>query len=188
MEPDLEMTDALAEKILSGTVGGALNTPFVWKPKNAPKKKHAPIHIEATAPIRTDLSCRLELRMRIGLDLPWDYSLMLLHPPDGVIIRRLDVRGTHRCRTGEGEEFIFRTHKHKWSVEKKNKEVYAPNDIRHDPEPIVDATLASMDEEYDRVVRDFIVECRMTVGGGYVWVRPQQPLEQPALDGMEDYP
>lgn len=188
MDDDLEMTDALAEKILSGTVGGALNTPFVWKQKNAPKKKRTPIHVEAVAPIRIDLSCRLDVRLRIGLDNPWEYSVMLLHPRDGAMIRRLDVRGTHRSRDTDAEQYIFRTHKHKWSVDKGNKEVYAPDDIRHNPDPIPEATLDNMDEEYDRVVRDFIAECRMTMGGGYVWVRPPQPAAQQTFDGLEDYP
>lgn len=187
MQPGEEMTDALAEKILSGTVGGALNAPLVWKQKNAPRKRNAPIHIEAAAPIRTDLSCRLELRVRIGLDLPWDYSLLLLHLNDGVCVRRLDIRGTHVDRDS-GDEYINRTHKHRWSKARGYKDVYCPDDIRHDPEPIIEATVAGMDEEYDRVVRDFIAECKMTVGGGYVWVPPTLPVTQLALEGWEDYP
>lgn len=182
------LTDGLAEKILSGTVAGALNTPLAWKQKNAPRKKNAPIHVEAHAPVRTDLSCRLELRMRIGLDKPWDYTLLLLHVTARVILRRLDVRGTHVDR-GAGETFINRTHKHKWSKASGNSEVYAPDDIRHTPDPIVGATLASMDEEYDRVVRDFITECKMVVGGGYVWVPPPEVASsQPTFEGLEDYP
>lgn len=186
MGPQFEMTDALAEKILSGTVGGALNAPFVWKQKNAPRK-NAPIHVEAAAPIRSDLSCRLDLRMRIGLDKPWEYSLLLLSPADRVCLRRLDIRGNHLVRE-TGEAYINRTHKHKWSKVRQNRDVYAPDDIRHDPDPILNATLGTMDEEYDRVVRDFVAECRMTVGGGYVWVPPQLPETQEAFDGMEDYP
>lgn len=183
-----EMTDALAEKILSGTVGGALNAPLTWKQKNAPRKRSAPIHVEGCAPVKTDLSCRLEIRMRIGLDLPWDYTLILLHPPGGECIRRLDIRGTHLDRAG-GEQYINRTHKHKWSRNRGNAEVYPPSDIRHSPDPIIGATLRSMDEEYDRVVRDFVSECKMSIGGGYVWVPPPAPsLSQPTFEGLEDYP
>lgn len=80
MQPGDEMTDALAEKIFSGTVGGVLNTPLTWKQKNVPKKASKPIHVEAWAPLKTDLSCRLELRMRIGLDVAWEYTLLVLHP------------------------------------------------------------------------------------------------------------
>ncbi|WP_432063422.1 hypothetical protein [Streptomyces sp. S1] len=186
--PEVEMTDALAEKILSGTVGGALNAPFEWRQKNFPRKENAPIHIEATAPIRTDLGIRLDLRMRIGLDLPWDYSLTLLYPAGRICLRRLDIRGSHTDRAG-GEEFINRTHKHKWSVARKNADVYAPDDIRHNPDPIPNATLLIMDEEYDRVVRDFVLECKMIVGAGYVWVPPPSPpVTQPTFDGLEDYP
>jgi hypothetical protein len=181
------MTDALAEKILSGTVGGALNTPLVWKQKNVPRKTSAAVHVEASAPIKIDLSCRLELRVRIGLDLPWDYSLLLLHPTGKACLRRLDIRGTHRDRSA-GEDYLNRTHKHKWSVATGNGEVYAPDDIRHAPDPIANATLASMDEEYDRVVRDFIAECKMTIGGNYAWVPPTLPATQATFDGLEDYP
>lgn len=182
------MTDALAEKILSGTTGGALNAPLKWKQKNVPRKLSAAIHIEGSAPLRIDLPCRLDLRVRIGLDLPWDYSLMILHPLDGAILRRLDIRGTHRDRKG-GEDYLNRTHKHRWSQRRKNEDVYAPNDIRHSPEPIFNATLATMDEEYDRVVRDFIAEAKMAVGSGYVWEPPTllRPI-QPLIDGLEDYP
>jgi hypothetical protein len=187
VESDNELTDALADKILSGTVGGALNTPLTWKQKNRPRRTSAAIHVEASAPIKVDLSCRLELRMRIGLDKPWDYSLLLLHLVDGSCVRRLDIRGTHIDRSS-GEEYLNRTHKHRWSRARGNKDVYAPNDIRHAPDPILGATVASMDEEYDRVVRDFIAECKMTVGGGYVWVPPTLPDTQPAFDGLEEYP
>ncbi|MEU8711645.1 hypothetical protein [Streptomyces sp. NPDC048663] len=187
MQPDDEMTDALAEKIFSGTVGGVLNTPLAWKQKNAPRSAHKPVHIEAWAPLKTDLSCRLELRMRIGLDVLWEYSLLVLHPADKTCLKRLDVRGTHLDRS-TGEDYLNRTHKHKWSRARGNRDVYAPDDIRHTPEPIFGATLESMDEEYDRVVRDFITECKMTVGGSYAWVPPTIPVTQPTFDGLEDYP
>ncbi|MFE9221880.1 hypothetical protein ACFYN3_36880 [Streptomyces lavendulae] len=187
MDPDDAMVDALAEKVLGGKVGGAICAPFQWKQKNAPRRLGAPIHVEARAPIRTDLSCRLELRFRIGLDKPWEYSVMLIHPGSGSILRRLDVRGTHIDRE-TGEEYINRTHKHKWSEQRGNKDVYAPDDIRHSPDPILGATLTMMDEEYDRVVRDFVHECRMSIGGGYVWVPPTPPLPVPTLEGFEEYP
>lgn len=187
MQSETDMTDALAEKIFSGTVGGLLNTPLTWKQKNMPKKAGKPVHVEAWAPLKTDLSCRLELRVRIGLDKPWEYTLMVLHPSDGTCLKRLDVRGTHRDRES-GEEYINRTHKHRWSVARGDKDVYAPDDIRHSPDPVADATLASMDEEYDRVVRDFITECKMTLGEGYGWVPPTITQMQPMLDGLEEYP
>ena len=182
------MTDALAEKILSGTVNGALNAPLIWKKKNAPRRQDAPIHVEGCAPLRSDLSCRLDIRMRIGLDLPWEYTLILLNLPGGECLRRLDIRGTHLDRKA-GEQYINRTHKHRWSRQGGDADVYAPDDIRHSPEPIIGATLANMDEEYDRVVRDFIAECKMSVGGGYVWVPPPDlSLTQPTFEGLEDYP
>lgn len=68
---------------------------------------------------------------------------------DGTCLKRLDVRGTHRDRA-TGEDYINRTHKHRWSRARGDKDVYAPDDIRHNPDPILGATLASMDEEYDR--------------------------------------
>ncbi|MFD6111151.1 hypothetical protein ACFWG0_13700 [Streptomyces yangpuensis] len=83
---------------------------------------------------------------------------------------------------------IHRTHKHKWSEQRGNRDVYAPDDIRHTPDPIADATLTSMDEEYDRVVRDFVQECRMDISAGYVWVPPTPPLQAPTLEGFEEYP
>ncbi|MFJ3174751.1 hypothetical protein ACIPJK_28705 [Streptomyces roseus] len=187
MDPDDVMIDALADKILGGKVGGALHLPFRWKQKNAPRRLSAPIHVEASTPVRTDLSCRLDLRFRIGLDKPWEYSLMLLHPGSGTILRRLDVRGTHLDRES-GEHFINRTHKHKWSERRSNKDVYAPDDIRHSPDPIAEATLTSMDEEYERVVRDFVQECKMDIAAGYVWVPPMPPVPAPTLEGFEEYP
>lgn len=187
MDRDDVMTDALADKVLGGRIGGAINLPFQWKQKNAPRRPKAPIHIEAHTPVRTDLSCRLELRFRIGLDKPWEYSLILLHPGSRTVLRRLDVRGTHIDRE-TGEEYINRTHKHKWSEQRGNKDVYAPDDIRHSPDPVLDATLAVMDEEYDRVVYDFVHECRMSIGGGYLWVPPTPPTPAPTFEGFEEYP
>ncbi|MFD6912110.1 hypothetical protein ACFWB2_07275 [Streptomyces virginiae] len=187
MDPDDVMIDALADKILGGKVGGALHLPFRWKQKNAPRRAYSPIHVEANTPVRTDLSCRLDLRFRIGLDKPWEYSLILLHPGSRTVLRRLDVRGTHLDRE-TGEHFINRTHKHRWSEQRGNRDVYAPDDIRHAPDPIANATLTSMDEEYDRVVRDFVLECKMDISAGYVWIPPTPPIPAPMLEGFEEYP
>ncbi|QTI43609.1 hypothetical protein [Streptomyces nojiriensis] len=187
MDPDDVMIDALADKILGGKVGGALHLPFRWKQKNAPRRAYSPIHVEANTPVRSDLSCRLDLRFRIGLDKPWEYSLILLHPGSRTVLRRLDVRGTHLDRE-TGEHFINRTHKHRWSEQRGNRDVYAPDDIRHAPDPIANATLTSMDEEHDRVVRDFVLECKMDISAGYVWFPPTPPMPAPTLEGFEEYP
>ncbi|MGW8779474.1 hypothetical protein ACWGNM_15575 [Streptomyces sp. NPDC055796] len=74
--------------------------------------------------VRTGLSCRLDLRFRTGLGKPWEHSLMLLRPGSGTILRRLDVRGTH-LDGATGEHFIHRTHKHKRSEQRGNRDVYS---------------------------------------------------------------
>ena len=181
------MTDAMAEKLLSGNAGCVINAPLTWKQKNHPKSATTPVHVEGTSTVSSNLGMRLELRMRIGLDRPWDYTLLILSPVDGVCLRRLDVRGTHRDRL-TGEDFINRTHKHKWSEARGNSEVYSPDDIRHTPGPLLHATLASMDEEYERVVRDFVAECRMMLGSGYAWTQPPAAAVQDPFDGLEEYP
>ncbi|WP_327183580.1 hypothetical protein [Streptomyces sp. NBC_01334] len=180
-----DCTDDVAEKILSATVNALLNVPIRWKSKSVRKDGRAS-QLEGNVPVRSDLSERFDLIFRIKVDLAWEYTLILRHLPSGTNIRRLDVRGTHRDRLGE--DYLCRTHKHRWSEARGNKDVYAPTDIRHDPAVPADASLAVLDAEYRRVLLDFMGECNIAIGTGYSWSSPPAPPDVLPLEELEEYP
>ncbi|MFF8317796.1 hypothetical protein ACF06V_11575 [Streptomyces bobili] len=180
-----DCTDDVAEKILSATVNALLNAPIRWKSKSVRKDGRAS-QLEGNVPVRSDLAERFDLIFRIKVDLAWEYTLILRHLPSGTNIRRLDVRGTHRDRVGE--DYLCRTHKHRWSEARGNKDVYAPTDIRHDPAVPVDASLAVLDTEYRRVLLDFMGECNIAIGTGYTWSSPPAPPDALPLEELEEYP
>ncbi|MCK8680212.1 hypothetical protein [Streptomyces lichenis] len=178
-------TDDVAEKILSSAVNAQLNAALVWKPKSV-RRGGRPSQFEGVAPIRSDLSDRFDLIFRVKVDLAWEYTLILRHISSGANIRRLDVRGTHRDRAGE--DYICRTHKHRWSEARADKDVYAPTDIRHDPDVPQDVSLTAMEVEYRQVVLDFMSECNIEVGTGYAWSSPPVLPETLPVEGWEEYP
>ncbi|MFJ9343457.1 hypothetical protein ACIRP0_29820 [Streptomyces sp. NPDC101733] len=180
-----DCSDEVAEKILSATVNAQLNAAISWKSKSV-RKDGRPAQLEGNIPVRSDLSDRFDLIFRIKVDLAWEYTLILRHLPSGVNIRRLDVRGTHRDRIGE--DYVCRTHKHRWSEARANKDVYAPTDIRHEVAVPEDTSLEAMDQEYRRVLLDFMGECNITIGSGYNWVIPPAPPQTLPLEGLEEYP
>ncbi|GAB2936076.1 hypothetical protein [Streptomyces rhizosphaericola] len=180
-----DCTDEVAEKILSAAVNAQLNASIQWKSKGV-RKDGRPAQLEGNVPVRSDLADRFDLIFRIKVDLAWEYTLILRHLPSGVNIRRLDVRGTHRDRAGE--DYICRTHKHRWSEARDNKDVYEPTDIRHDPAVPSPASLEVLDEEYRRVLTDFMGECNISLGAGYNWTSPPAPPQTLPLEGLEEYP
>ncbi|MEU1364642.1 hypothetical protein ABZ454_00670 [Streptomyces sp. NPDC005803] len=180
-----DCTDEVAEKILSAAVNAQLNASIRWKSKSV-RKDGRPAQVEGNVPVRSDLADRFDLLFRIKVDLAWEYTLILRHLPSGVNVRRLDVRGTHRDRAGE--DYICRTHKHRWSEARNNKDVYEPTDIRHDPAVPSDASLEVLDEEYRRVLTDFMGECNISLGAGYNWTSPPAPPQTLPLEGLEEYP
>lgn len=116
-----------------------------------------------------------------------DAHRVLLHKASGANVRRLDIRGTHLDRSG-GEQWINQTHKHRWSEENENRDVYTPIDIRHHLGiPVVNG-MKDLADEYQRVFEDFAGECRIALATGYIWKHPPYPEPDQPFPSYERYP
>ncbi|MGH9216878.1 MAG: hypothetical protein ACRDZS_11520 [Acidimicrobiales bacterium] len=60
----------------------------------------------------------------------------------GQHIRRLDVNGSHRNRTGDREEWVERTHKHKFSEQHQDTVAYTLMTFRLFPRRVSWGTIA----------------------------------------------
>ena len=58
---------------------------------------------------------------------PWKLTAYLMIY--GQHVRRLDVNGSHRNRTDDREEWVERTHKHRFSEVHQDTVAYTPDDI-----------------------------------------------------------
>lgn len=181
-----DLTDAAAEAIVSGHIGASLHRGLLWTPMNL-RRDGMPTKIEGRVRVEAAVDDVFELMIRLCPDKPWSPTCVLLHKVTGTNVRRLDVRGTHRDRTG-GEEWINRTHKHRWSVARGDRDVYTPDDIRHDP--AIPDTLAMKDlaDEYRQVFEDFAAECLIDLAAGYFWNHPPYPELDPPFPSYERYP
>lgn len=82
-------------------------------------------------------------------------------------LRRLDVNGSHRNRTGDREEWTERTHR--FSEEHQDTVAYTPDDI-----PTVPAA-GVVGEHYRRVFEAFCGEQAIKLTGEYCWIDPVLP-------------
>jgi hypothetical protein len=81
-----------------------LRVPLVWSMRDTTVRAEGAVHNAHGLPLR--------LGMQILLDKPWKVSVYLMIY--GSHVRRLDVNGSHRNRT-DGERWVRRTHKHRFS-------------------------------------------------------------------------
>lgn len=182
-----ELNDELAAAILSGQVGAVLNRGLAWSPLNL-RRNGVPTKIEGKGRIDcASLRDPFDFVVRLKPDKPWEHTCILRHVPSGRNVRRLDLRGTHRDRSS-GEEWINRTHKHRWSEADGDKSVYTPDDICHKPSVPYVTSMNDLADEYRQVFEDFTKECLINLGPTYIWTHPPYPEVQDTIPSLERYP
>jgi len=143
-----------------------LRVPLVWSSRDTTVRAEVAVHNAHGLPLR--------LGMQILLDKPWKISVYLMIY--GGQVRRLDVNGSHRNRT-DGERWVRRTHKHRFSEAHQDAEAYTPSDI-----PAVPFQNVAV-EDYRQVLEAFCDECAITLGGSYAWQAPTMNLPAAAGPG-----
>jgi hypothetical protein len=108
----------------------------------------------------------LRLVMAVNTSLPGKYTILLLRGEQ--VLRRLDVRGSHRNPTAaSGAHWSGETHKHRWTDDFADKVAYAPADI---------TTADPFDRsEYEATFRAFCAECSIAFSGA--WSDPPEQTQ-----------
>jgi hypothetical protein len=107
----------------------------------------------------------VRLIMTVSLLRPEKYTLLLLRGEQ--VLRRLDVRGSHRNPPAtSGQEWKVQTHKHAWSDGYADKVAYTPPDVR---------TMTFARDEYEVIFRAFCRECGVDFQGR--WTDPPKPAQ-----------
>lgn len=152
----VRVTDSVVAGVLDPSAGLELRVPVTWKTLDTTVRARMALHNVRALP--------LSLNAQILIYKPWKFTVFLmLH---GVHLRRLDVNGSHRNRTGDCEQWTERTHKHLWSEAREDAEAYTPSDI-----PSVPLT-AVTGGHYRRVFEAFCSECGIDLTAGYCWSDP----------------
>jgi hypothetical protein len=161
------VTDQMVAAVLDVTASKLeLRVPLTWTHRATTHRAEAAVHNAHGLPLR--------LGLQIIADKPWKVTAyLMLH---GTQIRRLDVNGSHRNRT-DGQVWRSQTHKHRFSEAHQDAEAYSPSDI-----PAVPFQNVS-DEDYRQVLEAFCGECRIILGGSYVWQPPRGNLQKPDIQG-----
>ncbi|MCA1707725.1 MAG: hypothetical protein LC808_32420, partial [Actinobacteria bacterium] len=98
---------------------------------------------------------------------PWKLTTYLMIY--NLHLRRLDVNGSHRNRTGDRKEWIERTHKHTFSEQHQDTVAYTPGGIPAVP------TASVIGEHYRGPFEAFCGEQAIKLTGEYRWVDPVLP-------------
>lgn len=69
----------------------------------------------------------LSVRINIKRQMPWSWSVLLLHEEGKANLRRLDLRQTHRNTRTDHAAFLRRSHLHRWSAENDDAHAVAPD-------------------------------------------------------------
>ncbi|MDQ3577722.1 MAG: hypothetical protein M3443_09030 [Actinomycetota bacterium] len=168
-------------------MGAKLDRTLLWSPMNL-RRDGLPTKIVGKGRVEcSGLDATFDLVMRLNPDKPWEHTSILLHVTSGKNVRRLDLRGSHVDRS-TGEQWINRTHKHRWSEADGNKSVYMPDDIRHVADVPLISSMKDLADEYREVFEDFTKECLIDLGPAYIWSDPSYPEVQDTLPTLERYP
>ncbi|MCA1605943.1 MAG: hypothetical protein LC775_10830 [Acidobacteria bacterium] len=152
----MRVTDSVVASVLDPSAGLELRVPVTWKAVDTTVRARLALHNVHALP--------LSLNAQVLIYKPWKFSVFLmLH---GSHLRRLDVNGSHRNRTSDREQWIERTHKHRWSEAHDDAEAYTPRDIP--PVPLTEVA----GEHYRRVFEAFCSECGIHLAAGYCWSDP----------------
>jgi hypothetical protein len=140
----------------------ALTEDVRWTPqKSNPRWVQFAVFLDAP----TDTSLRLA--MTVNTRNPGFYAILLLRGDQ--VLRRLDVRGSHRNPpAASGEKWLAATHKHRWTDSFADKVAYTAADIS--TPPTFDRS------EYEGTFRAFCNECNITFSGA--WQDPPEEVQQ----------
>jgi hypothetical protein len=150
------VTDELVAAILDPSPGLALQVPVRWKDRLATVRAQMSVHNARALP--------LFVGMQVTKDKPWKPTVYLMYENEQ--LRRLDVNGTHTNRTPDGEQWMSRTHKHRWSEEHRDAVAYTPADIPS--VPWSDVTGHYLCDVFEAFLR----ECHIEMRGAYSWSDP----------------
>ncbi len=158
-EADLLLGSPLAELVISGLI--------VWTNAAAHRPRG---ETRMSVAVENRFAERLALSARISSVTPWRSHWVVVwgkkeYGERPAVLRRLDLRDSHH--NPDGQEWINKTHKHRWSRAEANLWAYTPADIPHDPSPFPDGR-----DDYRAVCEAFASECGITLGPGYVWSEP----------------
>jgi hypothetical protein len=153
----MRVTDAMAAGIFDAAARLELRVPVTWKSVGRTIRARMGLHNVHALP--------LTLHAQILIHKPWKFTVFLMLYD--VHLRRLDVNGSHRNRTGAREIWTERTHKHRWSAAHADADAYTPDDI-----PAFPMTRIKGDD-YRRVFEAFCGECGIALADGYQWSDPE---------------
>lgn len=107
--------------------------------------------VRASLPVGNRQGQRINLQLRIAYPLPERLHVILAWRQTP--IRRLDVRDNH-VNPDREEEWVERTHKHRWTDLHGDGQAYTPEDIPPTDGPVTPG-------EYRRIVEAFCRECNI---------------------------
>ena len=115
----MRIDDDLAALLLDASARLELRVRMRWECRATSVRAHMGVHNSHGLP--------LILGVQVLTLKPWKLTAYLMIY--GQHIRRLDVNGSHRNRTGGREEWVERTHKHWFSEAHQDAVAYIPDDI-----------------------------------------------------------
>lgn len=115
----MRVDDNLAALLLDPSARLELRVPMRWETRPTALRAQMGVHNAHGLP--------LLLGVQVLTMKPWKLTAYLMIY--GQHIRRLDVNGAHRNRTGDREEWIERTHKHVFSEQHRDAVAYTPTNI-----------------------------------------------------------
>jgi len=149
----------LAALLLDPAARLELRVPMRWETRATSVRAHMGVHNSHGLP--------LTLGVQVLTLKPWKLTAYLMIY--GQHVRRLDVNGSHRNRTGDREEWVDRTHKHKFSEQHQDTVAYTPDDISTVPRASV------VGDHYRGAFEAFCGEQAIRLTGEYRWVDPVLP-------------
>lgn len=152
----MHVDDELIALILDESACLELRVPMRWETRATTVRSQMGVHNAHGLP--------LQLGVQVLTLKPWKITVYLMIY--GQHLRRLDVNGSHRNRTGDRQEWIERTHKHTCSEQYRDAVAYTPDDIPAVPWAGV------VGEHYRGVFEGFCGEQDIKLTGEYTWVHP----------------
>lgn len=141
--------------------------PVQWEHKGRYLKSIVPIVGATTGSV----NAKLVMDVAVSKALPGKYTFQLRQTDaaEAVLLRRLDVRGTHTNNASNDERWNFRTHKHRWRDSCGDSFAYTPDDIPDTTAPPDSPNPG----EHEEVFKAFCGECGIDDAGA--WTAP--PLD-----------
>jgi hypothetical protein len=164
------VNDGVLAAVLDPSAGLALQVPVQWKDRTSCVRAQMAIHNVHAFP--------LFVGMQVTKDKPWKPTVYLMCENEH--LRRLDVNGSHANRTSDHEQWMNRTHKHRWSEAHRDAVAYTPEDIPSIPWS--DVTGRHLREVFEA----FLAECQIEMRGAYSWSDPSLVSNVPDRLGVAE--